>query len=388
MATSDSLLRESPALSLDTAADVARAHFALDGVAAPLPSERDQNFLILVGGRSARRAQGGQRGGGSGNPRGAAGGARASRANGVDDAARARRVEREGETLVEVRGDDGRSHLAWAVSHLPGRPLAQARHRSPAAIRSARPSAWRDRRRVVGLRPSGGSSRLLLGHRQRARNGLEPSVDARRRGARRGDRHARRSIRPAYGAASRRASARRRPRRPERLQHSGRRRRGRGVARPKHHGRRGPRRHGVQLPRRRSRDRDGVRHARRSRSARGCRTARPRIQRRGASRRKRAGRRIRARDDAVVRERVHRRIPTRRKARSRLPRREPGGDRAHAAEARADSVRPRDGGRAGGGRPRTGAIQQARGRVSPRSPRHFHPCSASMRGRSHRSCST
>ena len=51
MATSDSLLRESPALSLDTAADIARAHFSLDGVAAPLPSERDQNFLIVVGGR-------------------------------------------------------------------------------------------------------------------------------------------------------------------------------------------------------------------------------------------------------------------------------------------------------------------------------------------------
>ena len=43
--------------------------------------------------------------------------------------------------------------------------------------------------------------------------------------------------------------------------------------------------------------------------------ARPRIQRRGASRRNRAGRGVRTRDDASVRERVHRRIPTRRKAR-------------------------------------------------------------------------
>jgi 4-aminobutyrate aminotransferase-like enzyme/Ser/Thr protein kinase RdoA (MazF antagonist) len=129
VATSDSLLRESPALSLDTAADVARARFALDGVAAPLPSERDQNFLVLVGGR----------------PRAVLKVASAAEDRGILEAQQAalahlaRTVSTtprvlagsNGETLVDVRGDDGRSHLAWAVSHLPGRPLAQARRRSP-----------------------------------------------------------------------------------------------------------------------------------------------------------------------------------------------------------------------------------------------------------------
>ena len=51
MATSDSLLRESPALSAESATEVARLRFGLDGRASPLTSERDQNFLISVGGR-------------------------------------------------------------------------------------------------------------------------------------------------------------------------------------------------------------------------------------------------------------------------------------------------------------------------------------------------
>jgi len=129
VATSDSLLRESPALSADTAADIARAHFGIDGRAAPLPSERDQNFLILVGGR----------------PRAVLKVASAAEDRGILEAQQgalghlARTVSTtprvlsatNGAMLVEVRGDDGRSHLAWAVSHLPGRPLAHARHRSP-----------------------------------------------------------------------------------------------------------------------------------------------------------------------------------------------------------------------------------------------------------------
>ncbi|HEY2163601.1 MAG TPA: phosphotransferase, partial [Gemmatimonadaceae bacterium] len=128
VATSDSLLRESPALSLDAAAEAARVHFALDGVAAPLSSERDQNFLILVGGR----------------PRAVLKVASAAEERGILEAQQAalthlaRTVSttprvltaKNGATLVEIRGDDGRSHLAWAVTHLPGRPLAQARYRS------------------------------------------------------------------------------------------------------------------------------------------------------------------------------------------------------------------------------------------------------------------
>jgi len=129
VATSDSLLRESPTLSVETAAELARTHFAIDGRAVPLPSERDQNFLILAGGA----------------PRAVLKVASAAEDRGILDAQQtalahlARTIaptprvlpSRSGETLVEVRGDDGRTHLAWAVSHLPGRPLADARYRSP-----------------------------------------------------------------------------------------------------------------------------------------------------------------------------------------------------------------------------------------------------------------
>ena len=133
MATSDSLLRESPALSAESATEIARLRFGLDGRASPLPSERDQNFLISVGGR----------------PR-----AVLKIASGAEDRAileaqqaalrhLARNVDvtprvlatTTGETLVEVRGDDGRAHLAWAVSHLTGVPMASAPRRSPPLLR-------------------------------------------------------------------------------------------------------------------------------------------------------------------------------------------------------------------------------------------------------------
>ena len=131
MATSDSLLRESPALSLETAAEVARAHFGIEGRASALPSERDQNFLLLAGDRGRPRAV--LKVASGGEDRAILEAQQAA----LDHLARAvpttPRVLRatNGELLVAVRGDDGRSHLAWAVSHLPGRPLAQARYRSP-----------------------------------------------------------------------------------------------------------------------------------------------------------------------------------------------------------------------------------------------------------------
>jgi 4-aminobutyrate aminotransferase-like enzyme/Ser/Thr protein kinase RdoA (MazF antagonist) len=129
VATSDSLLRESPTLSLDTAADVARAHFGIDGRASPLPSERDQNFLIAAGGgplavlKVASAAE----------DRGILEAQQAALAHLASRVSTTPRVfvAHRGETLVEIRGDDGRSHLAWAVSYLPGRLLAQARYRSP-----------------------------------------------------------------------------------------------------------------------------------------------------------------------------------------------------------------------------------------------------------------
>ena len=127
MATSDSLLRASPALSLETAADIARLHFGLEGRASPLPSERDQNFLIVS----------------RGEPRAVLKVASAAEDRGVLEAQQtalahlARSVAttprvldaKHGESLVEIEVD-GRAHWVWAVSHLPGTPLGMSRYKS------------------------------------------------------------------------------------------------------------------------------------------------------------------------------------------------------------------------------------------------------------------
>ncbi len=129
MATSDSLLRASPALSLETAAHVARTHFGLEGRASPLPSERDQNFLITSGGqpRAVLKVASGA------EDRGILEAQQAALAHLARTVSATPRVlaTKRGETLVRVRGDDGREHLAWAVSHLPGRPLGASSYRSP-----------------------------------------------------------------------------------------------------------------------------------------------------------------------------------------------------------------------------------------------------------------
>ena len=128
MATSDSLLRESPALSPDTAAGVARTHFGIDGRATPLPSERDQNFLIVAGGEPSAVLKVAS----AAEERGILEAQQAALAHLARTVSTTPRVfvARHGDSLFDVRGDDGRSHLAWAVSYLPGRPLAQARYRS------------------------------------------------------------------------------------------------------------------------------------------------------------------------------------------------------------------------------------------------------------------
>ena len=43
------LLQQAPRLSVEAAADIVRELYALPGSASPLPSERDQNFLIAAG---------------------------------------------------------------------------------------------------------------------------------------------------------------------------------------------------------------------------------------------------------------------------------------------------------------------------------------------------
>src|SRR5262249_951774 len=39
-----------------------------------------------------------------------------------------------GDIVAQVPGDDGRTHFAWAITHLPGAPLGTVRHRSRALL--------------------------------------------------------------------------------------------------------------------------------------------------------------------------------------------------------------------------------------------------------------
>ena len=122
------MLEHSPSFDLRDAERVARDNFGAEGQASALTSERDQNFCIETSAgarlvlkianahedRAMLEAQ--QR-------------ALMHVAQHVDVTPRVLRATN-GETLVEVTGPDGRSHLAWAISWLPGRPLALASRKS------------------------------------------------------------------------------------------------------------------------------------------------------------------------------------------------------------------------------------------------------------------
>ena len=123
------MLEHSPRFGLPTAERVAREHFGVDGRAAELTSERDQNFRIerpdgssivlkIANAREERALLEAQQG------------AITHLASRLDVTPRALRATN-GEWLVRTTGDDGREHLAWAITWLTGRPFAHATHRSP-----------------------------------------------------------------------------------------------------------------------------------------------------------------------------------------------------------------------------------------------------------------
>src|SRR5687768_5481232 len=128
------MLDHAPRFDPPAAARIARDVFALDAVARPLPSERDQNFLLetAAGERAVLKV-----------------------ANALEDPAMLDAQQRalahlagtgvptprvlptrDGATVAEVGAPDGdgRRHLVWAVTHLPGVPLAAVRRRSPALL--------------------------------------------------------------------------------------------------------------------------------------------------------------------------------------------------------------------------------------------------------------
>src|SRR3982750_4870488 len=125
-------VNDAPRFDTRAAARVAHDVFGLEAVATPLTSERDQNFLLTAarGDRHVLKI------------------ASASESRVVIEAQQAAMAHvaarmplcprplptLTGETIATVRGDDGREHLVWAVTYVPGKPLGAIRHRSPALL--------------------------------------------------------------------------------------------------------------------------------------------------------------------------------------------------------------------------------------------------------------
>jgi 4-aminobutyrate aminotransferase-like enzyme/Ser/Thr protein kinase RdoA (MazF antagonist) len=120
------MLATVPQFDTESAGRAARL-FGLEGVASPLPSERDQNFRI--GDWAVLKIAN------AGEPRAMLEAQQAVLAHLAQRGAMTPRLVSgaDGEGLREV-ARDGQRHLAWAVSWIAGVPLAQARWRSPALL--------------------------------------------------------------------------------------------------------------------------------------------------------------------------------------------------------------------------------------------------------------
>jgi 4-aminobutyrate aminotransferase-like enzyme/Ser/Thr protein kinase RdoA (MazF antagonist) len=124
------MLEYTPRFDLAAAEGVARDHFDMEGRAATLPSERDQNFSIeradgtrlvlkIANAREERALLEAQQ---------RALTHVAARTDITPHVVRAA----SGASLVSIAGRDGMEHFAWAITWLPGRPFALAARRSPA----------------------------------------------------------------------------------------------------------------------------------------------------------------------------------------------------------------------------------------------------------------
>jgi 4-aminobutyrate aminotransferase-like enzyme/Ser/Thr protein kinase RdoA (MazF antagonist) len=126
------IVTDAPRFDPAAAARIARQLYGIDAVALRLPSERDQNFLLIDAAgerRVLKIANAGER----------------REILEAQQAAMAHVASRtascpqplptvDGEIVASIRGDDGRAHLTWAISHLPGSPLGTVRHRPTALL--------------------------------------------------------------------------------------------------------------------------------------------------------------------------------------------------------------------------------------------------------------
>ncbi|MCG3159570.1 MAG: Acetylornithine/succinyldiaminopimelate aminotransferase [Acidobacteria bacterium] len=128
-----SLLKHSPSFSLDAAATLAREIYGLRAQASALPSERDQNFLLLdqsgekfvlkianaMENRAMLEAQ------------------QQAMKRIADHGLPCQRIAPtlSGDFLTEVRSSSGAGHLVWMTTWLPGVPLGAVKRHSPELLR-------------------------------------------------------------------------------------------------------------------------------------------------------------------------------------------------------------------------------------------------------------
>jgi len=144
-----SILEYTPRFTTDDAARMARELFGVDGVASPLPSDRDQNFRLTTGqggGFVLKLANGCEE-------RGVLEAQQAAMEHVGSESELFPRVVRtlDGRTLAEVVTVEGMSHFAWLITHLPGRPVGELSHHPLALLEDLGRQAGELDRRLAGF---------------------------------------------------------------------------------------------------------------------------------------------------------------------------------------------------------------------------------------------
>lgn len=123
------MTHDQPRFDLASAESIALDLFGLSATATTLPSERDQNFLLSVDGEPRLVLKIAN----ANEDRSFLDAEQRTMQHVAERSALAPRIHltRNGATMADVSAPDGRIHMVWAVSVLPGMPLGTVTHRSP-----------------------------------------------------------------------------------------------------------------------------------------------------------------------------------------------------------------------------------------------------------------
>src|SRR5262249_19313899 len=126
------LLQQAPRLTAAEAVDLARRLYGLDAEASPLPSERDQNFLLTLE-RPSSPARFVLKIANATEDRELLGAQNAAIRHiaATPDVCRGVVATTTGDDIATVASGAGRSHHVRLLTWLPGAPMASVRHRTP-----------------------------------------------------------------------------------------------------------------------------------------------------------------------------------------------------------------------------------------------------------------